>query len=102
MRKIADNVLEMPNYLPIEAARYFHVPFSTINYWTRGRKPIVKLSSPRMLSFKNLVEFYVLEGLRHIHGLKLRAIRAAVEDLLEHEESRHPLAEYDLRTLEGK
>ena len=55
-----------------------------------------------MLSFNNLVEFYVLEGLRHIHGLKLGAIRAAIEDLLEHEESTHPLAEYELKTLEGR
>jgi uncharacterized protein (DUF433 family) len=55
-----------------------------------------------MLSFKNLVEFYVLEGLRHIHNLRTRAIRAAVEDLLEHEESRHPLADYDLRTMDGR
>jgi len=55
-----------------------------------------------MLSFKNLVEFYVLEGLRHIHNLKTRAIRAAVEDLLEHEQSRHPLADYELKTMEDK
>src|SRR6267378_1757948 len=74
--------LEMPNYSLIEAVRYFHIPFSTVEYWTSGTDPIVKLASisPKMLSFKNLVEFYVLEGLRHIHGLRLKAIRNAVED----------------------
>jgi uncharacterized protein (DUF433 family) len=95
------SALEAPNYSLVEATRYFHVPLSTVEYWTGGRYPIVKLAStaPRMLSFKNLVEFYVLEGLRHIHGLKLRSIRYAVEDMWEHENSDHPLAEYDLGTV---
>ncbi|MFB3815370.1 MAG: DUF433 domain-containing protein [Terriglobales bacterium] len=99
-----NEVLEMPNYSLIEAARYFHVPLSTVEYWTKKPDPVVRLASehPKMLSFKNLVEFYVLEGLRHIHGLRLHAIREAIEDLLQHEESRHPLAEYDLRTLDGQ
>jgi uncharacterized protein (DUF433 family) len=98
------DVLGLPNYSLAEAARYFHVPFSTVEYWTNGPNPIVKLASskPKMLSFKNLVEFYVLEGLRHIHGLKMRAIKDAVEDLLEHEESEHPLADFDLQTLRRK
>jgi uncharacterized protein (DUF433 family) len=94
--------LEMPNYTLAEAVRYFHVPFSTVEYWTAQPNALVSLSSDHMLSFKNLVEFYVLEGLRHIHNLKTRAIRAAVEDLLQHEDSLHPLADYDLRTMEGK
>src|ERR1700756_4595971 len=98
------DVLEIPNYSLAEAVRYFHVPFSTVRYWTEKPNALVTLASerPRMLSFKNLVEFYVLEGLRHIHNLKTHAIRAAVEDLLEHEDSRHPLADYDLRTMDGK
>ncbi len=96
------DVLEMPNYSLAEAVRYFHVPFPTVEYWTKSPQPLVRLSEERMLSFKNMVELYVLEGLRHIHNLKIRAIRAAVEDLLEHEESRHPLADYELRTMEGK
>lgn len=95
------DTLEFPNYSPVEAARYFHIPSSTLDYWTHGADPIVKLSSlrPRMLSFKNLVELYVLEGLRHVHGLHLQAIRAAVEDLLKHEASIHPLADFELCTL---
>lgn len=98
------DVLEIPNYSLIEAARYFHIPLSTVEYWTVGDDPIVRLAStmPKMLSFKNLVEFYVLEGLRHIHGLKLRAIRDGIEDLLRHEQSKHPLAEFELDTLEHK
>ena len=96
------DILEMPNYSLAEAVRYFHIPFPTVEYWTKSSHALVKLGTGRMLSFKNMVELYVLEGLRHIHNLKVRAIRAAVEDLLEHEESSHPLADYELRTMEGK
>src|SRR6267154_6735487 len=96
------DTLEMPNYTLAEAVRYFHVPFSTVEYWTAEPNALVRLGPNHMLSFKNLVEFYVLEGLRHIHNLKTRAIRAAVEDLLEHESSRHPLADYELKTMDGR
>jgi len=54
-----------------------------------------------MLSFKNLVELYVLEGLRKVHGVHTSRIRNAVQFLLSTEKSRHPLADYDIRT-EGK
>jgi uncharacterized protein (DUF433 family) len=96
-----EDILELPNYSPIEASRYFHIHPSTLTYWTSGQDPLVKLSSvsPRLLSFKNLVELYVLEGLRSIHGLHLQAIRTAVEYLLEHEYSAHPLADFELSTL---
>lgn len=96
-------ILEMPNYSPIEAVRYFHIPVSTLAYWTEEPNQLVVLASqtPRLLSFKNLVELYVLEGLRKIHGVHTSKIRSAVDFLLETERSRHPLADYDLRT-EGK
>ena len=100
-RQQNENVLELPNYSPIEASRYFHIHPSTLNYWTSGADPLVRFAStrPRLLSFKNLVELYVLEGLRRIHGLRLQSIRTAVEDLLEHETSAHPLADFELSTL---
>jgi len=103
MRKIPYNVLDMPNYSPMEAVRYFHVPPSTLAYWTEEPNQLVVLASqePPLLSFKNLVELYVLEGLRKIHGVHTSRIRSAVNFLLEKERSRHPLADYDLRT-EGK
>lgn len=96
-------VLEMPNYSPMEAVRYFHVPVSTLVYWTEEPNALVTLAShrPRLLSFKNLVELYVLEGLRKIHGVHTSRIRSAVDYLLQTEKSRHPLADYDIRT-EGR
>ncbi len=101
MRKTQHNVLEIPNYSPMEAARYFHIPPSTLAYWTEEPNQLVVLASqqPRLLSFKNLVELYVLEGLRTIHGVHTSRIRTAVNYLLEKESSRHPLADYDIRTL---
>jgi uncharacterized protein (DUF433 family) len=98
-----NKVLELPNYSPIEASRFFHVPVSTLAYWTEEPNALVTLPSrrPRLLSFKNLVELYVLEGLRKIHGVHTSRIRSAVEYLLQKEKSRHPLADYDIRT-EGR
>ena len=103
MHRAKYNVLEIPNYSPIEAVRYFHIPVSTLVYWTEEPNSLVTLPShrPRMLSFKNLVELYVLEGLRKIYGVHTSRIRSAVEFLLKTERSRHPLADYDIRT-EGK
>lgn len=103
MRKIQNNVLDMPNYSPMEAVRYFHVPPSTLAYWTEDPNQLVVLASqePPLLSFKNLVELYVLEGLRKVHGVHTSRIRSALTFLLRTERSRHPLADYDIRT-EGK
>jgi uncharacterized protein (DUF433 family) len=103
MQKLRHNVLDMANYSPMEAVRYFHVPSSTLAYWTEEPNQLVTLASqePPLLSFKNLVELYVLEGLRKIHGVHTSKIRTAVNFLLSTERSRHPLADYDIRT-EGK
>ena len=103
MAKLKQDVLEMPNYSPAEASRYFHIPSSTLAYWTEEPNRLVFLGSeePPLLSFKNLVELYVLEGLRRIHGVHTSRIRSAICFLLGTEKSRHPLADYDIRT-EGK
>jgi len=94
------NPLEVPNYGLQEAVRFLHIPSSTLHYWLR---PSVGLVSPagaarNQLSFKNLVECYVLEGLRVIHGVRVSAIRKAVDYLQTNFRSRHPLADYELKT----
>jgi uncharacterized protein (DUF433 family) len=98
------SVLDMPNYGPIEAVRYFHLPLSTMEYWVGGGPhALVKLASsrPSLLSFNNLVEFFVLEGLRKVHHVNMANIRSAVGYMLNNTRSIHPLAEYEIRT-EGK
>jgi uncharacterized protein (DUF433 family) len=101
MKRALQDVLEIPNYSPAEASRYFHISHSTLSYWTEEPNPLIPLSSEGMLSFKNMVELYVLEGLRSLYNVKTHRIRAAVEYLLDTEKSRHPLADYDIET-DGK
>jgi uncharacterized protein (DUF433 family) len=50
------------------------------------------------LSFKNLVEMYVLESLREIHDIGLPRIRRSVEELRIEKPSKFPLADYQMAT----
>lgn len=92
--------LEVPNYGFQEAVRYLHVPNGTLRYWLRPSVNLLIPADParNLFSFKNLIECYVLEGLRATHGVHLTAIRRAVEYLTKNYPSRHPLADYELRT----
>ncbi len=100
--KRPQNVLEVPNYTAIEVVRYFHVSLSKLEYWTQGGSRQALISLPPghrpQLSFKNLVEFYVLEGLREVHGVSLPNIRCALAYMLNSGKSRHPFADYEIRT----
>jgi uncharacterized protein (DUF433 family) len=103
MRRPQINPYEIPNYTIEESARYLHVHHQTITYWVIGRENLAPLSTiytrnPMLLSFKNLVECFVLESLRKIHGMSLGAIRQAVEQLRIAGASKYPLADYDLHT----
>jgi hypothetical protein len=92
--------LEIPNYGPQEAVKFLHIPSSTLHYWLQPSIGLVRPADPRrgLLSFKNLVECYVLEGLRVIHGVHIGAVRKAVDYLQRTLGSRHPLADYELKT----
>src|SRR6266851_1413714 len=84
--KKSANPLEVPNYTIEESARYLHVPLSTMHYWVIGESGAAPLTTiftrkPILLAFKNLVECYVLESLRHVHDIGLPRIRASVEEL---------------------
>ena len=101
MRRTEYSPLEIPNYGMVDAARYLHVPHSTLQFWTSGRDPIMELAHatrPPMLSFKNLVECYVVQGIRTIHKVRLPKIRRAAAWMRAHLPSRHPLADYDLES----
>lgn len=103
MRRPQINPYEIPNYTIDEAARYLHVHHQTITYWVIGNENLAPLSTiytrtPMLLSFKNLVECFVLESLRKIHHMSLPAIRQAVEQLRIAGASKYPLADYDLHT----
>ncbi len=103
MLKVNFNPLEIPNYTVEEAARYLIVPSSTVRYWTIGEAGAAPLTtvysrSPLLLSFKNLVELYVLESLRGFHDIGLPRIRRSVEELRIEKPSKYPLADYQLAT----
>jgi uncharacterized protein (DUF433 family) len=53
---------------------------------------------PLLLSFKNLVELYVLESLKEIHDIGLPLIRKSVQELRIEKPSKYPLADYQLAT----
>jgi uncharacterized protein (DUF433 family) len=97
------NPLEIPNYTSAEAARYLLVPESTVRYWIIGEAGAAPLTTvysrrPLLLSFKNLVELFVLESLREIHDIGLPRIRRSVEELRIEKPSKYPLADYQLAT----
>lgn len=98
------NLWELPNYGITEASVYLHVPVSTLRYWavgTRADPPLVRLAQLRpnpLLSFKNLVECYVLEVIRVSHGVNLRTLRYSLKIALEKFPSAHPFADYAIST----
>jgi uncharacterized protein (DUF433 family) len=107
VRKPHLNPDEIPNYTIEESARYLHVLPEKIAYWVIGTSNAAPLSSifsrrPSLLCFKNLVECFVLESLRNIHGLSLQIIRKSLEELRLEKPSKYPLADYQLATRSGR
>jgi uncharacterized protein (DUF433 family) len=98
---------EIPNYTIEESARYLHVEYAKVAYWVLGDDRVPPLSTiftrrPILLSFKNLVECFVLESLRKIHGVSLQEIRKSTQKLRIARPSKYPLADYDLHTENGR
>ena len=100
------DVLALPNYGPIEAAAFLHIPYETVRYWISPESgPIVAPAQkrPQILSFKNLVECYVLDILRRVEGISMPKVRFSVETLRALQDARHilhsdhPLADHDLK-----
>jgi uncharacterized protein (DUF433 family) len=96
---------EIPAYPLVEAARYAGVPLSTLRAWVGERKDVPRVielpaDSHGQLSFYNLVEAFVLGGLRRKHKLPLQQMRRDLQTLRElHPGVRHPLADLDLSTF---
>lgn len=79
---------EKPRYSVAQAARYLHVSPTTLRHWVRGRsypkmggsgfsRPLIE--TDRLLSFSNLVEAHVLRALRVDHGIRMSAVREALD-----------------------
>jgi len=114
-RKAAFNhntdVREVPSYGILEAAHYLRIPPTTIRCWVTGRyypskagkqfsRPIIHLPDPhlKLLSFMNLVEVHVLDGIRREHNIPLDKVRIAVHYVSRKFPSKHPLADLQFET----
>lgn len=103
---------EIPAYRLADAASYLRIPKTTLRAWIKGTyygtgahrkffKPVFSLPEPDtspFLSYTNLVEAFVLSGLRRKHRIDLYKIRTAILSLQERFNSQHPLAEHQFQT----
>lgn len=96
---------EIPAYPVFEAARYLGIPEDKLRAWVGGKagfRAVIELpqESNGELSFYNLVEAFVISGLRTKHRLPLQQVRRDVEFLRSLvPDSRHPLADLELGTF---
>src|ERR1700742_3172960 len=103
---------DVPAYNFTDAEKYLNILLPTLRSWTKGRyykmkharpffKPVFYLPKKNtpLLSFTNLVEAYVLSGLRRRHGIDLEKVRTSIRYLEKTFESKHPLAEYRFLTF---
>jgi uncharacterized protein (DUF433 family) len=99
------DVLTIPNYGPIEVAEVLHVVPQTIHYWISRESGLITPAQrrPPIMSFKNLVECYVLDIIRRIHKVSMPNVRFSVETLKALQRAKHlmstdyPLADHDLK-----
>lgn len=110
-----DDLRNQPAYTLAEAARYLKVAPATLRSWVVGRpyhrrdgtaqfKPLIRPagSPPPMLSFWNLIEAHVLRSLRTDHGVKMDALRRAIDYAQRSERIDRLLLSAELRTDAGK
>lgn len=94
---------EAPSYSIAEAARYLGISASTLRAWMLGQegfRAVIDIADPktRTMSFVNLVEAYVLAGIRRKHGVSLPKTRAAIEYVREQLAVERPLADEQFET----
>jgi len=90
----------LPAYPLVEAARYLGLNASTLGSWFREGALLVPDSDAEQMSFWNLVEAFVLKGLREEHRMSFQAIRVAVGELRrQYPGLSHPLAQLELAVL---
>ena len=104
--RISGDVREHPRYSLDEAARFLHIPLSTLSAWTRGQNymhsgsgkqrrfdPVLQLADEErgLLSFYNLAEAHILRATRE-RNVPLVNVRKALEYIRENiSSSSHPL-----------
>lgn len=104
---------ELPLYPIAQAARYLKIPTRTLRDWIIGRTypikqgterkiffPVVHLPNKAVLSlsFMNLIEAHVLNGMRKMENIPFAKVRLALEYLGTQFPSPHPLADHQFLT----
>lgn len=102
---------EEPAYTVRETAVYLGLPVSTVRVWTVGQpyrthhgqkiaRPLFEPAQcePVTLSFWNLVEVYVLAGIRRHHGVPLQRVRKALDYVKRHLDLDRPLVQQQFLT----
>jgi uncharacterized protein (DUF433 family) len=80
-----------------EAAQYLRMSYPKIRNWTRD-SGLIGADQNRLLSFNNLLELHVLNGLRKKHLLPLQRIRFALDEYRGRYMSAHPLLDPRMET----
>jgi uncharacterized protein (DUF433 family) len=103
---------QLPAYAISEAAGYLQLPTSTLRSWLLGQrnydahraarffKPVIDIADlkHKQLSFINLVEAFVLAGIRRDHEVPLPKVRRALDYVRRSFGTRRPLAEEQFET----
>jgi uncharacterized protein (DUF433 family) len=106
------DIREIPAYNILQASRNLKIPFETLRGWVRGRygldskgvrrrfEPVIKLPERNrpLLSFVNMIEAHVLDGMRRQYSVPFNKIRGGLEFLEEQYPSKHPLADWLFQT----
>ena len=100
---IQRDLRDIPAYSIAEAAGYLRIPKSTLRAWLLGQgtfKSVIEIADrkDRRLSFINLVEAFVLAGIRREHAIPLPKVRKAVGYLRRTFSTQRPLADEQFAT----
>lgn len=108
---LVQDMRQMPIYTASEAARYLHLPVSTVRAWAFGQgyqvkgearrfQPVIAAADRkgRRLSFHNLIELLVLAAIHRTHSVTLHQVRRAVDYLRKRFPTPHPLADHQFQT----
>lgn len=90
----------LPAYPLVEGAHYLGINASTLGSWFRDGTLLPADAVSAQMSFWNLVEAFVLKGLREQHRMSMQRIRIAVKELRrQYPTLTHSLAQLDLAVL---
>jgi len=97
------DVREVPAYSIAEAAGYLRLPKTTLRAWLLGQqtfRAVIDIADRhgRQMSFINLVEAFVLSGIRRQHRVTLPKVRKAVDYLRRTFKTPRPLADEQFAT----